>query len=224
MHRLFIAFHASQPIISAMGPYLDFFIHELPDYGGATNTYGGLFIEVDNGTDESFKLTLADAVEPISAKRGLITDSNLTVSATNRLLGRQTAGAGAVQELALGGGVSFSAGVLVIDHGGIGGLADDDHTQYYNEARGDARYAHKSNPTLAGTITFADEAVLTFGTTLGTRIGTATNEKLAFWNATPIVQPTALADVTGGATVDAEVRTALNALLAKLRATGLIAT
>jgi hypothetical protein len=27
------------------------------------------------------------------------------------------------------------------DHGDLTGLADDDHTQYYNEARGDARYA-----------------------------------------------------------------------------------
>lgn len=27
-----------------------------------------------------------------------------------------------------------------IDHGSIGGLADDDHTQYHNNARGDARY------------------------------------------------------------------------------------
>lgn len=27
-----------------------------------------------------------------------------------------------------------------IDHGSIGGLADDDHTQYHNDTRGDARY------------------------------------------------------------------------------------
>ena len=34
----------------------------------------------------------------------------------------------------------------------------------------------------------------------------------------------AVADVTGGATVDAEARTAINALLAELRTIGLIAT
>lgn len=27
------------------------------------------------------------------------------------------------------------------DHGALGGLSDDDHTQYYNQARGDVRYA-----------------------------------------------------------------------------------
>jgi hypothetical protein len=28
-----------------------------------------------------------------------------------------------------------------IDHGGLAGLSDDDHSQYYNQSRGDARYA-----------------------------------------------------------------------------------
>lgn len=31
-----------------------------------------------------------------------------------------------------------------IDHGALAGLADDDHTQYHNDARGDARYYQKS--------------------------------------------------------------------------------
>lgn len=41
----------------------------------------------------------------------------------------------------------------------------------------------------AGTITFADTGKnIAFGTTTGTKIGTATNQKLAFYNSTPIVQ------------------------------------
>lgn len=31
------------------------------------------------------------------------------------------------------------------DHGTLAGLADDDHPQYHNDARGDARYAQKAN-------------------------------------------------------------------------------
>lgn len=42
----------------------------------------------------------------------------------------------------------------------------------------------------AGTITLADTANVAAGTTTGTKIGTATSQKLGFWNATPIVQPT----------------------------------
>jgi hypothetical protein len=40
-----------------------------------------------------------------------------------------------------------SAWVTIIaqDHGALSGLADDDHAQYHNDARGDARYAQKSN-------------------------------------------------------------------------------
>lgn len=64
---------------------------------------------------------------------------------------------------------------------------------------------------------------LFFGTTTGTMIGTASTQKLAFFGATPIVQPAAIASPTGGTTVDTEARAALNAVLAALRAEGLIA-
>ena len=42
----------------------------------------------------------------------------------------------------------------------------------------------------SGGMTFADANNITFNATTGTKIGTATTEKLSFWNATPIVQPT----------------------------------
>jgi len=32
----------------------------------------------------------------------------------------------------------------VTDHGGLTGLADDDHSQYHNDTRGDIRYYTKS--------------------------------------------------------------------------------
>jgi hypothetical protein len=41
-----------------------------------------------------------------------------------------------------------------------------------------------------GTMTYADAANIAFGTTTGTKHGTATTQKQSFWNATPIVQPT----------------------------------
>jgi len=66
----------------------------------------------------------------------------------------------------------------------------------------------------------ADAGNITVGTTTGTKIGTATTQKLGFYNATPVVQPTAVADATDAATVI----TQLNALLAKLRTLGIIAT
>lgn len=46
-----------------------------------------------------------------------------------------------------------------------------------------------TNPTLSGA-TFADATNIVLNTTTGTKIGTATTQKLAFYNSTPIVQPT----------------------------------
>jgi hypothetical protein len=53
----------------------------------------------------------------------------------------------------------------------------------------------------AGGLTVADAQDLALGTTTGTKIGTATTQKLGFYNATPVVQPTAVADITTVATV-----------------------
>jgi hypothetical protein len=75
-----------------------------------------------------------------------------------------------------------------------------------------------SSPT--SLLHLADAGNITVGTTTGTKIGTATTQKLGFYNATPVVQPTAVADATDAATVI----TQLNALLTRMRNLGLIAT
>jgi len=74
--------------------------------------------------------------------------------------------------------------------------------------------------TSAGVLQVADAGNIQVGTTTGTKIGTATTQKIGFYNATPVVQPTAVAD----ATTAVDVITQLNALLAKLRTLGIIAT
>jgi hypothetical protein len=48
---------------------------------------------------------------------------------------------------------------------------------------------------LAGTKTVAEAVNLALGTTTGTKIGTATNQLLGFWNATPVDQPALTADL-----------------------------
>lgn len=49
-----------------------------------------------------------------------------------------------------------------------------------------------------GDFVFGEDKNITFGTTTGTKIGTAINEKLGFFNATPIVQQST---ITGGFTL-----------------------
>lgn len=43
--------------------------------------------------------------------------------------------------------------------------------------------------TISGSTTYADGANISLGTTTGTKIGTSTTQKLGFYNATPVVQP-----------------------------------
>lgn len=74
--------------------------------------------------------------------------------------------------------------------------------------------------TSAGTVVFPDAGNIAAGTTTGTKIGTATSQKLGFFNQTPVVQPTAVAD----ATTAVDVITQFNALLTRMRNLGLIAT
>jgi len=52
--------------------------------------------------------------------------------------------------------------------------------------------------TIDGTLlTFADAKNLVFNTTTGTKLGTATSQKIGFWNATPIVQPSGTGETVG---------------------------
>jgi hypothetical protein len=87
-------------------------------------------------------------------------------------------------------------------------------------ADGAASPTERLRITSAGVLQVADAGNIAVGTTTGTKIGTATTQKLGFYNATPVVQPAAVAD----ATTAVDVITQLNALLAKLRTLGIIAT
>lgn len=68
-----------------------------------------------------------------------------------------------------------------------------------------------TNKTL-GTTTIQDAADIILNTTTGTKIGTATTQKLGFFNKAPVTQRGAIAAPTGGAVADAEARTAINSI------------
>jgi hypothetical protein len=76
------------------------------------------------------------------------------------------------------------------------------------------------NVTISGLVSLPDSSNVQLGTGAGTKIGTATTQKIGFYNATPVVQPTAVADATDAPSVI----TQLNLLLARMRTLGLIAT
>ena len=67
------------------------------------------------------------------------------------------------------------------------------------------------------------EAGSSGGTLRGIKIGSATSSLLGFYGATPVDRPATVADPTGGGTVDAEARTAINDIIDRLQELGLIA-
>ncbi len=78
------------------------------------------------------------------------------------------------------------------------------------------RYAFDKN------IQILDKYNIQLGRTTGTKIGTATDQKLGLWGATPVVQQAKIADPTGGgdAGVDSSARTAIVAIIDVLEAIG----
>lgn len=74
-------------------------------------------------------------------------------------------------------------------------------------------------------IIFADGRTIKLGSSAGNKIGTASTQKLGLWGTTPVVQPTAIADVAGGgADSDGTARAKINVILAALRLPGFIDT
>ena len=79
------------------------------------------------------------------------------------------------------------------------------------------------NVAAVPSLTMADAANIALDTTTGTKIGTATTQKLGFFNATPVVQQAAVANPSGGAVIDTECRAQLSLLLNRMRTLGFVA-
>jgi len=69
------------------------------------------------------------------------------------------------------------------------------------------RYTFQKN------IQIFDARNIQLGKTNGTKIGTATNQKLGVYGVTPVIQGVKVDDPTGGAVDDSECRTALKKLI-----------
>jgi len=80
-----------------------------------------------------------------------------------------------------------------------------------------------SNFTFATSITLLDSQNLILGTSVGTKIGTSSTQKIGFFGATPVVQQASIANPSGGVTVDAEARTAIISVLGVLDSLGFTA-
>jgi hypothetical protein len=73
--------------------------------------------------------------------------------------------------------------------------------------------------TIGGHVTMADTKNFVLNTGTGTKVGTATGQKLGFYGATPVDQPATITDGSDAASTQA----AVNAVIDRLQELGLIA-
>lgn len=135
-----------------------------PVLGAALATsINGLVISTTTGT---FALTNA---------KTLTVSNTMTLQATDS----------AVIAFGAGGTVAYVANKLSV----FAATSSAELAGVINDETGSGLLVFATNPTLSG-LTMADATNMVFNATTGTKIGTATTQKLAFYNSTPIVQPT----------------------------------
>ena len=71
-------------------------------------------------------------------------------------------------------------------------------------------------------VQFLDGRNIQLGKTTGTKIGTASDQKLSLWGVTPVDQPETVSDPSGGGTVDSQARTSVIAIIDRMQALGSI--
>jgi hypothetical protein len=112
-----------------------------------------------------------------------------------------------------------NSGVLVINSTGFPSTA---HVRLATVVAGSSSITSITDARVAFHVvgSFADGVNLSLGASSGTQIGTAANQKLAFFGQTPVVQPT-LGAATAGTSYTSNEQTMLNAVYAAIRVLGL---
>lgn len=164
-----------------------------------TSTGSGLKRLIDAKVDSSTKFYVSNTGYTAMPEIEITGDTGIHATATTsliRMFGGNTAGNGA--GIVMGGSANAS-----ISNTGILRSGSSDIMRWTTSL-----------------VTFVEGTNISIGATTGTKIGTSTNQKIGFYNATPIVQPSGTsADATDLATAI----TLVNNLKAKLISLGLIA-
>ena len=184
-------------------------------FDGATETQtisgdvNGIIFDVPTGDDYTW---LINSVQ----------EMNLTATSLNMGSGQNIVIAGGTLQLSgSAAAVGGDTGGLILFNGAGDALrvrVDSTNEYIFDEAQADFL---GNNIVQLGDVTFNDSSNLIFNATTGTKIGTATTQKIGFWDATPVVQPVHIVDALPNTI---SIQTAVNAILAQMADTGLQAS
>lgn len=113
------------------------------------------------GIQEYATSALAQANKSIPETSILVSSHTIPVG---RIIFQKSATTGIICESSFS--TVFSASTSITSHGSLSGLANDDHTQYHNDTRGDARYVAKNTGITGATktkITYDAKGLVTAG-------------------------------------------------------------
>lgn len=172
------------------------FVHLMALASGAYSDRPGWgFAKSVSGTTapSAFMATLFPMGDGVSNK-ALLCLGNGTYSSTVEFMRGATPGTGAIRGCS-GSGTNIAGANLEIAAGQGTGSATPALLKIQATA---AEASGATNQTLVDVLTVTNSLLLThgdgvnkaYGTTTGTKLGTATSQKLGLWNTTPIVQPT----------------------------------
>lgn len=86
-----------------------------------------------------------------------------------------------------------------------------------------AQFVKSDRYTFQRDIEISDGRKIQLSSVNGTRIGTAAKQKLSVFGVTPVIQAGAISAPSGGATVDAQARTAIGSLITAVKNFGITA-
>jgi hypothetical protein len=100
---------------------------------------------------------------------------------------------------------------------------NDLETRVANIEKAIAGFSLSDRYVLAKLLQIQDGRSIQLGRTKGTMIGTAADQKLGFFGASPVAQHSAISAPSGGTTTDSQARSAIDLIINVLHACGLTA-
>lgn len=167
-------------------------------YGAVNAIEGNVGQAVNTGSSPTFAaLTVGTLAGIVKAAAGVLTA--IAIGTANKILGVDAAGTGYEYKTVVG-----TTNQVAVTHG-AGTITLAAPQDLHTGAGPTFNHVYLGDGSVIGAATITDAKDIILGSTTGTKIGTATTQKLGFYNKVPVVQPTALTTALTGITNSAPV-------------------